>query len=71
MGVSCGEVACRAFLWDNGVMYNLNKLMGATFTDSLVSAQDISDDGTITGRLLELSTGKGLAFVATPRHRRR
>lgn len=71
VGVSCGAVACRAFLWDNGVMYNLNRLMGAAFRDSLVSAQDISDDGTITGRLLELSTGKGLAFIATPRHGRR
>lgn len=71
VGVSCGETACRAFLWENGVMYDLNTLVGAGFPDALVSAQDINDDGTITGRLLQASTGKGFAFVATPRRDRR
>jgi probable HAF family extracellular repeat protein len=71
VGISCGNVACRAFLWENGVMYNLNKLAGAGFKDSLVSAQDINEDGTITGRLREAGTGKGLTFIAIPRHERR
>ena len=29
VGVSCGETSCRAFLWENEVMYDLNALVGA------------------------------------------
>lgn len=67
VGVSCGDVVCRAFLWQNGVMLDLNRLVGKGFKDTLVSAQDINDDGAITGRLMEANTGKGFAFIATPR----
>ena len=45
---------------------NLNDLKG-DFADSLVSAQDINEAGQITGRVFELSSGKTLMFVATPR----
>ena len=34
--------------------------------DVLLSAQDINDDGKITGRLRDGATGETLAFVATP-----
>lgn len=66
VSTSFGGVS-RAFLWDNGKMKNLNALVVRGFADSLVSAQDINEDGRITGTLLELSTGKRLPFVAIPK----
>jgi probable HAF family extracellular repeat protein len=66
VGVSSGTVN-RAFLWQNGVLMNLNDLVGPGFADSLVSAQDINEAGQITGRVFERSTGKTLTFVATPK----
>jgi probable HAF family extracellular repeat protein len=65
VGVSSGSVN-RAFLWQNGLLMNLNDLKG-DFPDSLVSAQDINEAGQITGRVFEFSSGKTLTFVATPR----
>jgi probable HAF family extracellular repeat protein len=65
VGISTGNVN-RAFLWQHGVLTNLNNLKGDS-PDSLVSAQDINEAGQITGRLYELSSGKTLMFVATPR----
>ncbi len=56
----------RAFLWDDGVMRNLNALVEPGFVDSLVAAQEINDDGHITGTLFERSTGRTLPFVAVP-----
>ena len=66
VGVSCGEVACRPFLWQNGVMADLDSLLVPGFADSLLSARDINDEGTITGDLFDKSTGKKVPFVATP-----
>ncbi|MDP9201568.1 MAG: hypothetical protein M3P26_06505 [Gemmatimonadota bacterium] len=66
VGVSFGGAnGAHAFLWQGGVMTDLNKLVGSGFPDVLISAQDINDAGQITGRLLEVSTGKTLTFVAT------
>jgi probable HAF family extracellular repeat protein len=65
VGVSSGSVN-RAFLWQDGVLMNLNDLKG-DFPDSLVSAQDINEVGQITGRVYERSSGKTLTFVAAPR----
>lgn len=70
VGESCGDVACRAVIWKHGKIYNLNLLMGASFADSLASAQDINEDGTITGRLVDATTHLTVPFVATPRHER-
>ncbi|MGQ0639547.1 MAG: hypothetical protein ACT4P6_02065 [Gemmatimonadaceae bacterium] len=68
VGVSTSKTGVnRAFLWQDGVMYNLNKIVQAGFADSLITAQDINDAGKITGRLFEKSTGKTLPFVAAPR----
>jgi probable HAF family extracellular repeat protein len=67
VGESCSDVACRAVLWENGRMYDLNPLMGSGFADSLASAQDINDDGVITGRLVDAITKLTVPFVATPR----
>ena len=65
VGSSCGAQGCRAFLWRNGSLKNLNDLRepGSTM-HTLINAQDINDDGVITGRAM---TAGGLAaFVAIP-----
>jgi probable HAF family extracellular repeat protein len=68
VGVSTSfEGVSRAFLWDDGVIQNLNALVEPGFADSLVAAQDINDAGHITGTLLERSTNRLLPFVAIPR----
>jgi hypothetical protein len=44
----------------------LDSLLVPGFADSLLSARDINDEGTITGDLFDKSTGKKVPFVATP-----
>lgn len=67
VGVSSGPGGNRAFLWENGVMKDLNALVGSDFADHLVSARDIIEAGEITGDVREEGTGTTLMFVATPR----
>ena len=55
----------RAFLWQNGVLRDLNDLVDIA-PDVLLSAQDINDAGQITGRVRDGTTGQVLIFVATP-----
>jgi hypothetical protein len=47
-------------------MTDLQKLMVTGFADSLISAQDINDQGRITGRLFDKGTGQLVTYVATP-----
>jgi probable HAF family extracellular repeat protein len=65
VGLSCGDV-CRAFLWQNGTMYDLNELIPPDDTMLLTHAMDINDDGVITGRATVLATGQRVTYVATP-----
>lgn len=66
VGVSFGGTSgSRAFLWENGVMTNLNDLVDVA-PDVIQSAQHINDAGQITGRLRHVATGEVVAFVATP-----
>jgi probable HAF family extracellular repeat protein len=69
VGVSSGPAGSSAFLWENGVALDLNGLV-APSTDRLISAQDITNDGDIIGSMLEASTGRTIAYVATPVRRR-
>ena len=67
VGISCDAAgSCRAFLWQNGVMTDLNTLVGPGYTDVLTTAQDINDRGEITGRAFDPDTGERPAFLATP-----
>lgn len=67
VGVSCDAGGnCRAFLWQDGVMKDLNTLVAPGYTGILTTAQDINDRGVITGRAFEPVTGERPAFMATP-----
>jgi probable HAF family extracellular repeat protein len=70
VGVSSGPNGPRAFLWENGVMKDLNSLKAPGYVGLLEVAGDINDDGEITGRAFDPSTGERPAFVALPRNRR-
>jgi probable HAF family extracellular repeat protein len=56
----------RAFLWENGVMTDLNTLISADDSLYLLSAFQINDRGQIVGDALQKSTGEVHAFLATP-----
>jgi probable HAF family extracellular repeat protein len=71
VGVSFGgSFGSRAFLWQDGVLMNLNDLAGPGFGSGqpyvLLSARDINRRGQITGDVREAATGQRFAFVATP-----
>ena len=64
-GVSFGGAnGPHAFLWQNGVMTDLNDLVDIA-PDVLMSAQDINEAGQITGRVRDGVTGEIKAFIAT------
>ncbi|HJX29017.1 MAG TPA: hypothetical protein VJ885_13985 [Thermoanaerobaculia bacterium] len=67
VGVSCDAAgSCRGFLWEDGVMKDLNTLVAPGFSGLLTNAQDINDRGVITGRAFDPETGERPAFTATP-----
>jgi probable HAF family extracellular repeat protein len=67
VGLSCDAANnCRAFLWQDGVMKDLNTLVAPGYTGTLTTAQDIDDLGVITGRALDSATGQRPAFSAVP-----
>jgi probable HAF family extracellular repeat protein len=66
VGDSCAaDGTCRAFLWQNDVMKDLNSLIDDK-EDVLTIAKDIDDFGRITGQGFDNEAGKFFAFVATP-----
>lgn len=67
VGFSTGGAAgSRGFLYQNGVLTNINDLLEPGFPDSILSVSHINDLGVISGRLLEVSTRKSVPFVAVP-----
>jgi probable HAF family extracellular repeat protein len=69
VGISCDEnfVDCRAFVWDDGVMTDLNAVKQPGYSARLEQAKDINDRGEITGRAIDPTTGMRTAFVALPK----
>jgi hypothetical protein len=57
---------CRAFLWQNKAMTDLNTLIPANSPLYLVFPFVINDGGEIAGMAIETSTGDAHAFLATP-----
>lgn len=69
VGTSCNaDGNCRAAQWRNGHRTDLNILVHHDVR--LTSANDINDAGTITGQALQPSTGRYVAYVASPRYPR-
>ncbi|HEV7705031.1 MAG TPA: hypothetical protein VGO46_12100 [Gemmatimonadaceae bacterium] len=66
VGLSCGDVVCRPFLWQNGAIQDFASLVVPGFGGAILSARDINDDGTITGDMLDSASMKKVAFIATP-----
>ena len=69
VGLSCDadSVDCRAFIWENGVMRDLNDLKQTSYTARLEQAKDINDRGEIAGRaVINEDTGERAAFLAEP-----
>jgi probable HAF family extracellular repeat protein len=68
VGISCsaGFASCRAFLWQDGVMTDLNALAERGSPHHLYTANDINDLGQITGEAIVRDTGASVAFTATP-----
>jgi probable HAF family extracellular repeat protein len=67
VGTSCSPTGdCRAFVWENGEIKDLDLLKGA-YPHRLFNAMDINNLGQITGRA---QTSSGFeAFIATPKRR--
>ena len=66
VGLSCDANGnCRAFIWENGVMRDLNDFKPASYTARLEQARDINEAGEIAGRSID-SAGVRRAFLATP-----
>ncbi|HKA90018.1 MAG TPA: hypothetical protein VKE22_20300 [Haliangiales bacterium] len=65
VGISCLGAACRAFLWQDGVMTDLNDRIASGSRDHLFFANDIDDFGAITGQSIS-ATGDARAFLAVP-----
>lgn len=67
VGTSCdANFNCRAFLWRDGVMTDLNTMVAPASEEILVSANDINDSGRITGQAFDAVSGF-VAFLAEPR----
>ena len=71
VGVSCDASGnCRAFLWQDGVMTDLNTLVCQGTSLYLTYGGDINDRGEIAGEGYDPNTGDTPAFLAVPSHGR-
>ena len=68
VGVSCGAT-CRAFVWENGVMTDMNELKVSGSSDTLRIAGDINNLGEIAGQTVNALNERS-AFLALPRRSR-
>lgn len=68
VGLSCtpGFASCTAFLWEDGVIVDLNARVPG-YDGVLLYANDINDAGEITGAAYLPATGETVAFKAVPR----
>jgi probable HAF family extracellular repeat protein len=57
---------CRAFLWQDGVMTDLNTLVPTDTALFLIYGGDINSSGEIVGQAFDQSTGDTPAFLAIP-----
>lgn len=69
VGLSCtaGFASCRAFLYERGVMMDLNELVPDDYADHLYTANDINNDGQIAGQAIKAGTEATVAVWVLPR----
>jgi probable HAF family extracellular repeat protein len=68
VGISCtaGFASCRAFLWERGVMMDLNDLVAEDYPDQLFTANDINNSGQITGFAFKAGDANAIPVWALP-----
>ena len=67
VGISCDVNSnCRAFLWQNGVMTDLNTFVAPGSSLYLNFAGGLNDRGEIAGTAFDQNTGESPAFLAIP-----
>jgi probable HAF family extracellular repeat protein len=67
VGVSCDASGnCRATLWQDGSIYDLNTLIPSSSNLYLIYGNDINDSGVIAGQAVDSTTGNQPAFQAIP-----
>jgi probable HAF family extracellular repeat protein len=65
VGTSCdADFNCRAVIWRNGEITDLNTLIAEGYSGALITANDINESGRITGQAFD--SGSLVAFVARP-----
>jgi len=68
VGLSCDvDFNCRPFIWQDGVMTDLNALVAPSYSGVLVYATDINEFGMITGLAFDPGSGNLVAYQAIPR----
>ncbi|MBV8204258.1 MAG: hypothetical protein JO195_04450 [Candidatus Eremiobacteraeota bacterium] len=69
VGGSCSDASyqsCRAFLWQDGVLVDLNKLACSPTSLHLFFGNDINDRGEIVGYAFDESKNEFVGFIAFP-----
>ena len=66
VGQSFGATSARAFLYQDGLMMDLNSLIQPDSSLVLLLANDINDSDEITGFALDTVSGATVAFLAVP-----
>jgi probable HAF family extracellular repeat protein len=66
VGQSFGASDARAFLYEDGLMTDLNSLIQPNSSLYLLLANDINDRGEIVGYAMDTNTGSTVAFLAVP-----
>jgi probable HAF family extracellular repeat protein len=72
VGISCtaGFASCRGFLYDHGVMMDLNEMLPDDYADHVFTANDINNDGQITGQSIRAGTQELVAVWLVPDEKR-
>jgi uncharacterized membrane protein len=65
VGLSTGPGGASAVVWHAGSITDLNEA-SPTYAGRLLFANDINDDGTLTGAAISVESGEVVAFIATP-----
>jgi probable HAF family extracellular repeat protein len=68
VGASCDVTMqiCRGYIWQNGVMTDVNELLPQDSPLYVILATSINDAGQIAGLAIDLGTGEPHAFLAAP-----